>query len=36
MISDPSKWIEELSNSGADQITFHYESETGVNIQFIE
>jgi len=30
MISEPSKWIEELANSGADQMTFHYESDTGL------
>ena len=34
MISEPNKWIEELANSGADQMTFHYESDIGINIKY--
>ena len=36
MISEPNKWIEELANSGADQMTFHYESDIGINTIPIE
>ena len=27
MVSNPEKWIKQLAESGADQVTFHYESE---------
>ena len=33
MISEPHKWIDDLTNSGANQITFHYESDVGIFIK---
>lgn len=26
MVSEPSKWVDSVANSGGDQFTFHYES----------
>jgi len=34
MISEPWKWIEELAGSGADQMTFHYESDLGIFLKY--